>query len=68
MELTQFESRHKQLIAIGFTIDDSHPINTYEHECGMWICDFALDQYSQTEWDSFISECKAAINKELNGK
>ena len=68
MELSLFEKRHSLLIEMGFTIDDTHMINTYEHECGMWICDFALEQYSQIEWDGFILECKSAINKALNVK
>lgn len=48
--------RHNQLLELGFTLDESHSINIYNHECGMWIADFALVQYSNKEWDNFIQE------------
>ncbi len=52
--------RHQQLIDLGFVLDNLEPFHTWNHENGTWICDFALEQYSNKEWDSFLSEFEQA--------
>lgn len=48
--------RHGQLLNLGFTLDGSDVFGIYNHECGTWIADFALEQYGEVEWYGFINE------------
>lgn len=52
-----YEKRKQQLELLGFSLDGKLPFETWYHEGGSWICDFALEQYDEDEWDNFIKTC-----------
>jgi hypothetical protein len=56
--------RHNQLVEFGFELQTNigYLVKTYEHPCGMWIAEFALDQYTEEEWQDFLNETSKAIN------
>jgi len=42
-----YNQRKEQLQSLGFTLDSADPFPTWQHPNETWICDFALEQYSQ---------------------